>query len=142
MKIPDLREAEIENSKVVKIHPFEYVKSICTKVPLTEYQIARFNTDYQPFIVNRWLLANYPDEIIAINGFGDTPKRFHYEFLFKHTKKLPYTPKMTLKVIAIDKNIEMVSRFYRISITEAKMLYQYVGNDELQEIKKYYKNLK
>ena len=140
--IPDLRETNIDglDEKIDKCSPYDYIKSICQKKPLTEHQLDRFEKDYPMWVINRWLLGTVPTAIININNWGNIPKKFHYEYLYRTVKKMSYIPAMTLKAFSEEKDIKMISTFYKVDLEEAKHLSKYINKEELKEISKFYKN--
>ena len=128
-----------KKEKLVTCSPYDYVKSILNKIPLTDIQIARFDKDYSQWLINRWLLPYFRD-IVALNMSGTLPNSFHYKYLFKFVKKMDYVPAMDMKIFKIEDNTKVIMKFYKVDYEEASMLMKYVSKDELKEIKTFYKN--
>lgn len=132
-------QLKTEKSKIESFSPYDYMKSICMKEPLTEEQLARFETDYQPYVINRWLLPFFPG-ILQLNMSGDLPKKFHYEYLYRFVKKMSYVPAMDLKSFKIDEKLKLIMKFYRVAYEEAKLLNNFISKGELKEIRDFFKN--
>jgi len=138
----DLRkytQINIESSKVNRVSPYEYIKSIVKKTPLTEHQKKRFDTDYSMFVINRWLLP-YCHDIIQLNMYN-VPKMFHYKYLYKAVT-IDFIPKMKLKNIKVSKNIKNIMKFHGVDYEEANLLNKFASKKELKEIDNFYKQNK
>lgn len=110
---------------------FDYLNSINeTKVDMSEGET--FSSDYPIYMINRGIAQGKDGIFVAqeLNKIPDLSKEMHYKFLFHFMDKKVRRNKWSKKAV-LDKNVENVANYYKVSNEQAIEYIKMLTNEQL-----------
>ena len=121
-----------------KIDIFDFLKSITySKEDLSIHE--RFNKDYQPFMINRWLSMSSDLYCITMAMYlsnKDMDKLSHYKFLLYELPKKYIKFTYQKSKYEYDKDIvNLIKEYYNVSYKQTSEILKLLTEDNINEIK-------
>ena len=100
-----------------------------------DFSDAEFEKDYSPFLVNK-NLSYHVDSVLVANEmntrkFIDNKNQFRFLYLI--------VPKLKRNIVwakaTKDKNLEIVSKYYKISLEKAESYLKILDNNQIEDLK-------
>jgi len=119
---------------------FDILKEITVTKSELDFKNPEIDKLYDVFMINRWLsmVEAFIPIIEACNI--KISKKSHYNYLKTMIPKNAIFFNYIKKNVEINQNFEIIAKFYKIGIAEAKIYYNNLNIEDVQEIESYLKN--
>jgi len=119
---------------------FQYIDSICQKVPIDESP-EQFDKDYSQFMVNKYFSCDR--QLAPLSNLlndGKITNKMHFDFMWSIVPKGKRWIKYNAKKQKADKDIEYLMRYYSCGLVTGRQYYRLISEDEMESIRSFYED--